>query len=535
MKTLFTLILLTSLLIGCAPANQPTLQATPQPDPTQTAALASEMESTQWWNDAVFYEIFVRSFKDSNGDGIGDFNGITEKLGYLQELGINAIWLMPIHPSPSYHGYDVLNYYAVNPQYGTMDDFKNLLNEAHTKDIKIIIDFVPNHTSSQHPFFVDANSNTNSEYRDWYVWSNDAGDHWHQGNGGYYYGYFWSGMPDLNYRNPEVTDQMFEVTRYWLEDIGIDGFRIDAAKHLIEEGAKLENTDATHEWFKDFYTVYKNMNPDAYTVGEIYGAGAFLATKYTEQLDHIFNFEIASGILNSVIGESNTGINSAWNFTLKDISDGEYATFLTNHDQNRVMSVLNGNEEKAKLAAVMLLTAPGTPFIYYGEEIGMQGKKPDEDIRLPMQWNADANAGFTTGIPWRATDATYSQVNTDRQDQEPNSLLNLYRALTRLRAEHPVLRTGSITLLETGSTNVYAIMRNSGTENILVLINLNGEPVSDYALNLKEKLLSDTTLTPLSLLDTTPAIPLTTHGGTFTDYKPVLELPSYQAYIFQLK
>ena len=158
MKKLLTLILLASILIGCVPATQPTLPATPEVDSAQTATPAPETESTRWWHDAVFYEIFVRSFNDSNGDGIGDFNGIAQKLDYLQELGINALWLMPIHPSPSYHGYDVLNYYAVNPQYGTMDDFKNLLNQAHARDIKIIIDFVPNHTSSQHPFFMDANS-----------------------------------------------------------------------------------------------------------------------------------------------------------------------------------------------------------------------------------------------------------------------------------------------------------------------------------------------------------------------------------------
>jgi alpha-amylase len=535
MKKLLALIVLTSILIGCAPATQPTLQPTPEPASTQTATPAPETESAQWWHDAVFYEIFVRSFNDSNGDGIGDFNGITQKLDYLQALGVNALWLMPIHPSPSYHGYDVLNYYAVNPQYGSMADFKNLLNEAHQRDIKIIIDFVPNHTSSQHPFFVDANSSPTSKYRDWYVWSDKSGDHWHQGNGGYYYGYFCDCMPDLNYRNPEVTKQMFEVTRYWLEDIGIDGFRVDAAKHLIEEGKKLENTDSTHEWFKGFYTFYKGVNPNAYTVGEIYGAGAFIATKYTEQLDHIFNFDVASGIINSVNGEANTSINSAWTFTLKDITNGDYATFLTNHDQNRVMSVLNGKVEKAKLAAVMLLTSPGTPFIYYGEEIGMQGKKPDEDIRLPMQWSADVNAGFTTGTPWRAPNANYVEVNVAVQDKDTNSLLNLYRTLTKLRVEHPVLRSGSLTVLETGNPGVYAILRHSDTESILVLINLKGTSISDYGLNLKEKLLPDDTLSPISLLGTITAATLTVNGGTFTGYKPVTELPPYQAYIFQLK
>jgi len=199
------------------------------------------------------------------------------------------------------------------------------------------------------------------------------------------------------------------------------------------------------------------------------------------------------------------------------------------------MSVLNGKEEKAKLAAVMLLTAPGTPFIYYGEEIGMQGKKPDEDIRLPMQWSADANAGFTTGTPWRAPDVKYAQVNVTAQEKDPNSLLNLYRILTKLRNEHAVLRTGNITVLETGNTGVYAILRSNADENILVLINLKGTPVSDYALSLKEKPIADGTFSPLSLMDATQAVQLTINGGTFTDYKPISELPPYQAYIFQIK
>ena len=535
MKRLFPVFLLISLLIGCMPAAQTSVPTTPELVPTQTAEAPLETGSALWWKDAVFYEIFVRSFNDSDGDGIGDFNGIVQKLDYLQELGINAIWLMPIHPSPSYHGYDVLNFYAVNPEYGSMQDFKNLLNEAHRREIKIIIDLVLNHTSSRHPFFTNARSGPNSEYRDWYVWSDTGGNRWYEGSDGYYYAYFWSEMPDLNYRNADVTEQMNEVTRYWLTDIGVDGFRIDAAKHLIEEGDKVENTDATHEWFKGFYTFYKSENPDAYTVGEVGGAGAFMATKYTQQTDQIFNFELASATVSSVSGESNTSINSAWNFTLKDIPDGDYATFLTNHDQNRVMSVLQGNQEKAKLAAVILLTSPGVPFIYYGEEIGMQGRKPDEDIRLPMQWSADANAGFTTGTPWRAPDPTYVDVNVVEQDQDPNSLLNLYRMLTKLRHEHVALRSGDLTVLETGNPGVYAILRSEGNEHLLVVINLKETPISDYGLSLREKRLSDSSITPSSLLDSTVAAPLTIVNGTFDVYKPVEELPGYQAYIFQLK
>lgn len=530
MKRLSSLILaflsigLTYTLLSCSlPASR------------SGADSSSETDSAQWWREAVFYEIFVRSFYDSDNDGVGDFNGITQKLDYLQNLGVNGIWLMPIHPSPSYHGYDVLNYYAVNPEYGTLADFKNLLAEAHKRNIKIIIDLVLNHTSSQHPFFADANQDINSPYRDWYVWSDTFGDHFHKGNGGYYYGFFWGGMPDLNYRNPAVTTQMEAVTRYWLTDIGVDGFRIDAAKHLIEEGDKIENTESTHEWFTGYYMFYKSVNPQAYTVGEVYGAGAFMATKYTSQMDHIFNFELASGFVNSVNGESNTGINGAWTFTLKDITDGNYATFLTNHDQNRVMSVLNGNEQKAKLAAVMLLTSPGTPFIYYGEEIGMQGKKPDEDIRLPMQWSGEANAGFSTVTPWRAPFDNYTAVSVTAQDSDPNSLLNLYRKLIQLRKAHSVFINGSVTILDTGNAGVYAIMRTNGDEHVLILINLKSESIADYALSLKDQILPNGIFSLTSLLDSTQAITPDVNNGGFANYKPLAELSPYQAYIFELK
>lgn len=527
-KRFISLLLLTVILPGCSAPQLP-------PKPVSTGP-ESGSNADAWWRDAVFYEIFVRSFYDTNGDGIGDFNGITQKLDHLESLGVNAIWLMPINPSPSYHGYDITNYYAVNSEYGSMDDFKILLDEAHNRDIRIIIDLVLNHTSSAHPFFVDANRGPDATYRDWYVWSEtDTGGQWHEGNGGYYFGFFWGGMPDLNYRNPDVTSQMFDVTRYWLEDIGVDGFRLDAAKHLIEEGDVLENTQSTHDWFKGFYTFYKSIDPDAYTVGEVFGAGAFIATTYEEQFDHVFNFELASGIMNSVNGKSNSGINSAWKFTLKDMDDGDYATFLTNHDQNRVMSVLNGDEEKAKLAAFMLLTSPGTPFIYYGEEIGMQGRKPDEDIRLPLQWNTDTNAGFTTGTPWRALDTNYTQVNVAAQEDNPDSLLNQYRALIQLRSEHPALRTGKTVLLETGSTGVYAIIRSEGEEHILVLVNLKDTPISDYELTLTDALLKDGVITPISLFDSAEGLQTTVANGNFSGYKPLETIPPYSAYLFSLE
>jgi len=532
-KRLIIFLLSVSILLGCSTAPQITPQPTPEPVPTESDT-GSNPEA--WWRDAVFYEIFVRSFYDTDGDGIGDFNGITQKLDYLEELGVNAIWLMPINPSPSYHGYDVLNYYAVNTEYGTMDEFKHLLDEAHKKDIRIIIDLALNHTSSSHPFFQEANSKVDSKYRDWYIWSDtDLGNLWHEGNGGYYFGLFWSGMPDLNYRNPDVTAQMYEVTRYWLEDIGVDGFRLDAAKHLIEEGDITENTQATHDWFKDYFKFYKSIDPNAYTVGEVWGAGAFIATTYEEQFDHVFNFELANGIINSVNGESNTGISSAWKFTLKDIDNGDYATLLTNHDQDRVMSVLNGSDEKAKLASFMLLTSPGTPFIYYGEEIGMQGRKPDVDIRLPMQWNDETNAGFTTGTPWRALDVNYANVNVDLQENDPNSLLSQYQVLTSLRSQYPALRTGKTYLLETGNTGIYAILRSDGIEHILVLVNLKGTSISDYGLSLKENILPDGMLNLETLFGSAEGSQADIVDGKFSDYKPLGELPPYSAYLFQLK
>ena len=522
-----------SILFGCVTAPHATPQPAPEPVSTEPGTGSSP---EAWWRDAVFYEIFVRSFYDTNGDGIGDFNGITQKLDYLEALGVNAIQLMPIHPSPSYHGYDVNNYYAVNTEYGTMDDFRHLLEEAHKRDIRIIIDLVLNHTSSGHPFFQEANSKVDSNYRDWYIWSEtDPGNQWHEGNGGYYFGFFWGGMPDLNYRNPDVTAQMYEVSRYWLEDIGVDGFRVDAAKHLIEEGDKTENTQATHDWLKAFYAFYKSIDSNIYTVGEIWGAGAFIATTYENQHDHIFNFELASGIINSVNGESNTGINSAWKFTLKDIDDGEYGIFLTNHDQNRVMSQLNGNVEKAKLASFMLLTSPGTPFIYYGEEIGMQGRKPDEDIRLPMQWNSETNAGFTPGTPWRALDVNYANVNVTIQENDPSSLLNQYRTLIELRAQHPALHTGKTYLLETGNTGIYAILRSDGNEHLLALVNLKDAPISEYALSTNENIFPEGMVSLETLFGLAKDSQVTTVDGKFSSYKPLDELPPYSAYLFQLK
>lgn len=536
-KILSTLLFL-SFLSACVPAAPISFpQGAAAPAPTQTAAPAPEAEPAEWWNDAVFYEIFVRSFYDSDRDGIGDFNGITQKLDYLHTLGVNAIWLMPIHPSPSYHGYDVTNYYNVNSQYGSMDDFKNLLAEAHKRDIHIIIDLILNHTSSQHPWFKNANSDPNSQYRDYYVWSETSkSGKWHEGNQGYYFGLFWEGMPDLNYNNPAVTADMLKVTDFWLNEVGVDGFRVDAAKHLIEDGDKVENTPATHEWYKSFYTEYKAQNPQAYTVGEVFGAGSSVVKSYTgDQLDQIFSFEMSSGFVNSAKGGANSGITSAFKFAFQDTPDFNYATFLTNHDQTRAMSVFNGDVNKAKLASFLMLTSPGTPFIYFGEEIGMIGQKPDEDLRVPMQWSSADNAGFTSGNPWRALNADYLTVNVSAQLDDPASLLNHYRTLIELRKQNPALQSGDATLLETGNPAIFALLRKSGDQTILVVANLGNTPIADYKLDLSEKILSDGSLTPVTLFGSGDAQLLEVAGGKISGYKPFAELPPFQTYLFEIK
>ncbi len=479
------------ILAACAPhASTPTA-------PTSTISPTPQIEQIPWWREAVFYEIFVRSFYDSNGDGIGDFNGITEKLDYLNDgnpettsdLGITGIWLMPIHPSPSYHGYDVTNYYAVNPQYGSMADFKHLLSEAHRRGIHVILDLVLNHTSNQHPFFQDALRGPASPYYNWYVWSEEGGKNWHPTSAGsrYYFGLFCDCMPDLNYRNPAVTAQMENVVKFWLKDIGVDGFRVDAARHLIEEGDQTENTPATHDWFRqDFFPAYKAINPQAYTVGEVFGAGSSMVRSYTgDQMDQVFNFEMANGFLTSPFGGSNTSVTSAIKFALHDMPDFNFATFITNHDQNRSMSIFNGNIGKAKAAASLMLTSPGTPFIYYGEEIGMQGKKPDEDIRLPMQWSDTLNAGFTTGTPWRPPFGEISQTNVAAESKDTDSLLSHYRNLISLRSQYPALRSNELILLETGNTSIYGSIRRQDDDIILVMVNVGKDTVANYGLGLQ--------------------------------------------------
>lgn len=541
---IFTLLFILIALVACQSgpvAVQP------------ITGLPQGSDNLPWWNDSVFYEIFVRSFYDSNGDGIGDFNGITQKLDYLNDgdpktttdLGVTGLWLMPINPSPSYHGYDVTDYFAVNPAYGTMDDFKNLLKEAHKRGIRVIIDMVLNHTSSQHPWF-QAAKDPSSPYHNWYIWSETNPGYtgpWDQAvwypvsANQFYYAIFWDGMPDLNYQNPEVTAKMQEVGNFWLKEVGIDGFRLDAARHLIEEGKKQADTAATHAWWKNFKPVYKGANPQAMTVGEIWTTNAEVAAYVQgDELDLAFDFDLASAILQSVKSRSTWSLANALENSARAFPAAQNATFLSNHDTERTMSQLGVDGDKAKLAAAVLLTARGVPFIYYGEEIGMTGVKPDERLRSPMQWAADSQTGgFTTKLPWEGLNLDASLRNVATQTTDKTSLLSFYRTLIHLRNQHAALRVGQYVPVKADASSLLAFLRVSQQETVLVVINLGAEAVSGYGLSLEKSALQGKYNAFALLGEGTFTAPTLTAEGGFSAYQPLATIPANGVVIVQLQ
>lgn len=530
---------------------QPTQTAEPVPTQVPATEVPQAPALGGWWNDTVFYEIFVRSFKDSDGDGVGDINGLIENLDYLNDgdpatttdLGITGIWLMPITESPSYHGYDVVDYYAVDQEYGTKEDFQRLMEEAHRRGIRIIVDLVLNHTGVGHPWFQQSDAG-DPEYRDWYIWEEKAPTYlgpwgqpvWHRGQDGFFYGVFWSGMPDLNLENPAVNAEISEITRFWLEEMGVDGFRMDAIKHFVENGIAQENTPATHTWLQAFHIYYKSLNPEAFVVGETWTDTANVL-KYTgNEVDIGFQFDVAEAFVRAAGGPLASSATENLQLTLESMPENQYGVFLTNHDQDRVMSVLN-DFQKAKLAAVMLLTSPGVPFIYYGEEIGMTGSKPDEDIRLPMQWTGEAGTvGFTTGTPWRAPAGDYPTTNVLLQSEDPDSLLNLYRFLIHLRSAHPALMNGSSLLVETDSARLYALLRYDQDEAFLILVNAHTKPlVPDlYQLSLEAGPFQGVLQAESILGPADPLAPEINAAGGFSGYVPFAEIPAQSAAIIRL-
>jgi glycosidase len=556
------------LVVIVAACGRPSTTGSPvATSPGQSAALASAASLTSapacpdagapssaagpWWRDRTFYEVFVRSFADSDGDGIGDLRGLTDRLDSLNDgdpstaddLGVTALWLMPVAASPSYHGYDVTDYESIEPDYGTADDFRALMAAAHERGIAVIVDLVINHTSIDHPWFQDARR-PGSAHDDWYVWSTDgvpfAGPGgqrvWHKDGERWYYGYFSEAMPDLNLANPEVTSAIDEVARFWLDEMGVDGFRIDAARHLIEDGDQLQNTPATFEWLAGFRERIKASHPDALVLGEVWDATS-MASKYVREgsLDLAFDFGLAGATVNAVRSGDAGSLRAAQQEVADDYPPAGAATFLTNHDQDRVAYELGSDVAAERLAATLLLTGAGVPFVYYGEEIGLTGHKPDEQIRTPMRWDDSANGGFTTGTPWEPLSADPVAVNVATESADGGSLLSTYRALTQLRAAHPALSHGDWTAVDAPDPGVLAFLRQADGEIVLVMANLADQPVESPALTLDGGALCGSPSATSLLGPAEVRAPTVTRSGGLDGYVPIDRLGPRETVVIELE
>jgi len=468
------------------------LALTPPAPPADAHPVAAR-RADPWWRDAVCYELFVRSFADSDGDGVGDLRGLTSRLDYINDgdprtggdLGATCVWLMPIAQATSYHGYDVTDYFHVDSAYGTDEDFRRLVREAHRRGIRVLVDFVPNHTSREHPYFQAALRDTASPYRAWYRWSRTKPEEkgpwgqevWHRSpvRDEWYYGVFVAGMPDLDYRNPAVRREFTRAAAHWVRALGADGLRMDAVPFLVEDDGRLAHTPETHAVLRDFARAVHEAAPGAFTVGEVWvDSTAIIARYYPDQLDAYFGFPVSTAILEGARTGSAAALLGALREANAMLPPGRWAPFTTNHDMPRVATTLGGDPGKLRLAAAAVLTLPGVPFLYYGEEIGMTGTKPDERIRTPMQWDATPGAGFTRGTPWEAPQPDWRTTNVAAQRADSASLLGFYRRLIGLRLRHPALRRGDLTLASASDSAVAAFVRRDSTETVAVVLNFGG-------------------------------------------------------------
>lgn len=453
----------------------------------------------------IYYEIYVNAFADSDGDGYGDLNGVTEKLDYLKDLGVDGIWLMPINASPSYHGYDVTDYYAINKRYGTEEDFKNLLDEAHKRNIKVIMDFVINHTSNLNQWFTQGAVNKDSKYRDYYRWVSpddsenmDLSDKtamnpkvWTKDGSSYYYSAFYAGMPDLNYNNPDVRKEIKNAAKKWM-DLGVDGFRFDAAMHIYADNEFKKQEDKKNDfniqWWNELARYLEDINPDVYLVGEIWHNDDVMP-QYAQPMDSKFNFTFRNNMF-SALKKGNALCSDKMNLSdkLQDILNqySEYdknyidAVFADNHDLDRTMSVVD-NKEQAKLIADIYLTLPGNPFIYYGEEIGMMGNGQDEFKRMPFKWNEDKSLPDTDWYhkmygKQYFIGSTIPALDTQMKDEK--SMYNHYKNLISLRKSNAALNDGSYESFKVDSDSVMAYKRKVEDETVYVFHNLSNQPVT---------------------------------------------------------
>lgn len=490
---------------------------------------SKDAEGHAWWQHAVFYEIYPRSFADSNNDGIGDLNGITSKLDYLKNLGVDAIWITPCFPSPQVDfGYDVSDYENIDPMYGTLADFDNLVTEAKKRGIHIILDFVVNHTSDQHKWFLDSKSSRTSKYRDWYIWRDGKGsgeppNNWISIFGGsawkfdpttnqYYYHIFYAAQPDLNWRNPAVKDAMFDVTRWWYKR-GVSGFRLDAVDTLFEDPNLRDNPILPGKNAFGDPNEEKTYNQKLPEVHDVLRGLRQVADQYNAVLiGETWTNDIAE--LDQYYGAGNNELQLPMDFlftTVNKLSPVEFRkqiaavnsasgwpTFvISNHDIVRSYDRYGDgkhNDEIAKLMGGLYLTLRGTPILYYGEEIGMKTTPPTrrdevqdpigrtgwpkekgrDGERTPMQWNETTNAGFSKAKPWLPVPATYKTHNVADELNDPNSVLNFYKTVLKIRHDNPALLEGSYVPIDENDPNVLAYLRVYKDQAVLVALNMSG-------------------------------------------------------------
>jgi maltose alpha-D-glucosyltransferase/alpha-amylase len=485
-----------------------------------------------WYKDAIIYQIHVRTFHDSNGDGIGDFQGLEEKLDYLQELGISAIWLMPFFPSPLRDdGYDIADYSAVHASYGTLADFRKFLGSAHDRGIRVIIEMVLNHTSDQHPWFQESRSSRDNPRRDWYVWSDTDTRYkgariifldteksnwaWDPISKSFYWHRFFSHQPDLNYDNPAVREQMWNVMKFWL-DMGVDGFRLDAVPYLVErEGTNCENLPETHEILKELRRKLDEQFPGRMLLAEANQWPADLRPYFGDgdELHMAFHFPLMPRMFMGLKLEDRKPITEILQQTPEIPPSCQWCLFLRNHDEltlemvtdmerdymydayaerktmrlnlgirRRLAPLLDNDRRRIELMNGMLMSLPGTPIVYYGDEIGMGDNINLGDrngVRTPMQWNGGMNGGFSTAAPEHLYAALiqdsvygYPAVNVLRQEASEHSLLNWMRSIIMVRRSTGVFGRGSIEFLYPANHRILTYVRRLGSEAVLVVNNL---------------------------------------------------------------
>ncbi|WP_026464970.1 alpha-amylase family glycosyl hydrolase [Adhaeribacter aquaticus] len=490
--------------------------------------MQTEQQKNLWWQEEIIYQIYPRSFQDSNGDGVGDLRGIIQRLDYLQELGIKAIWISPIFESPmADFGYDISNYTGIHPLFGTMEDFDELLAEVHKRGMKLLLDLVPNHTSDQHPWFLESRSSRNNPKRDWYIWKDPKPDgsepnnwlsmfggtgwEWDEKTQQFYYHGFLKEQPDLNWRNPEVQEAMMNVMRFWL-DKGIDGFRIDVIFHMIKDD-QFRNNPQNPDYqphmnkYDQLLPIYSTDQPE---VHDIVAMMRQVADDYQERV-LIGEIYLPLHKLVTYYGVNQSGVHLPFNFQLlvspwdsQQIAividqyegslpaDGWPNWVLSNHDQSRISSRVG--KAQARIAAMLLLTLRGTPTIYYGDEIGMrdvpipaeevqdpQGlNMPDLNLtrdpaRTPMQWDDSTNAGFSPAKPWLRLPPDFKRINVKSQLQNPFSILNLYKRLIKLRQQELALKAGNYTPIFSDKQIISYTRAAAGT-SFLIVLNLSHRP-----------------------------------------------------------